>query len=128
MVKNQEGTRVDNGSMWYFSRQSREVTVDYSFKWDPGSHLSNEVNDPLQLVVMQPLYHAILYHVTIGCRPPSLPLNAPRGIYSDCKGGHDANAPRNDGAKICLCAAEDGAQVPGPKLVEARRSLYTWRN
>ena len=73
--------------MWYLSSQSVEVAVDYGSKWDPGGHLPNEVNNPLQLVVTQPLDHAILYQVKIGCGPPGLPQNAPRGIYSDCKGG-----------------------------------------
>ena len=58
--KIQEGTRIDNGSLWYLSWQSVQVAVDYGFNWDPGGHMSNEVNDPLQLVVMQLLVHAIL--------------------------------------------------------------------
>ena len=112
-------TVVSSSSAKNLSWQSVEVAVDYGFKWDPGSHMRNEVNDPLQLVVMQPLDHAILYQVTIGRGPSGLAQNAPRGIYSDCKGGHD-------GADFCVRAVEDRAQVPGPKLVETYRSLYLW--
>ena len=114
--------------MWYISRQSIEVAMAYGFKWDCGNHMSNEGNDPLHLVVMQPLGDAILCKVTIGRGPWGPPQNAPRRMDSDCKGGPHANSPRDDGARVCLCATEDRVQVPGPKLVEAYHNLHLWRN